>query len=307
MEKNALDSAKVERLLLAADAQEARRILAEYGWPDTGNDEENASEHLKKACLTLKELATDPKLIDAFLTGYDIANLKILLKARCLESEPSALSPCGVLPPDDLRHAVFERRYDSLPAELKAPLDALEKRLAVRVDPMDIDITLDKAHYKWALKLLPPRRKAAGEYFTARIDTLNCQMALRAMHREKSAAFLAPMLIDGGSHTPEKWLKAFSRPDTLPIMVNQHGAEVYAAAIAAMMDEEKLAHFERVCADRLLAFFTPFKRRINADERLIGHLFLRDREAAAVRLIMVGKENGFAPDTIRERLRDLYA
>ena len=33
---------------------------------------------------------------------------------------------------------------------------------------------------------------------------------------------------------------------------------------------------------------------------------LREREAAAVRLILAGKTAGFAPERIRERLRDLY-
>ena len=41
------------------------------------------------------------------------------------------------------------------------------------------------------------------------------------------------------------------------------------------------------------------------EERLIGHLLMREREAAAVQLILSGKENGFAEETIRE-LRALY-
>ena len=42
-------------------------------------------------------------------------------------------------------------------------------------------------------------------------------------------------------------------------------------------------------------------------KRLIGYLLMRQREAAAVRLILAGKTAGFATEKIRERLRDLYA
>ncbi len=50
----------------------------------------------------------------------------------------------------------------------------------------------------------------------------------------------------------------------------------------------------------------PFRRSIDRDERLIGHLLMRQRESAAVRLVMAGKENRFPEDIIRERLRGLY-
>lgn len=307
LEKSAIDTPRLERLLQASDVQEARRILSEYAWPDLGDDERNASEHLQKACTLLRELSTDSALTDAFLYKYDIANLKILLKARSLNEDPSGLSPCGTLSLDALRHAVSEQKYDTLPLSLKDALNALEKRLAIRFDPMDVDVSLDKAHYAWVFSALHKKHRTALQYFQLRVDTLNCLMALRALHAGKPLSFFQNLLLPGGRASAQEWAKAYTRPEKLPLLLNAYGPRIYAATIAACMDENRLAHLEREADDALLRFFTPFSRSISEDERLIGYLLRRDREAAAVRLIMAGKENNFPADAIRERLRDLYA
>lgn len=306
LEKNAIDEPRLERLLQASDVQEARRILSEYGWPDLGDDERNATEHLKKACALIRELSTDSAVTDAFLYRYDIANLKILFKARSLNEEPSGLSPCGTLSTESLRHAVSEQKYDALPPTLKEALIALEKRLAVRFDPMDVDVSLDKAHYAWVFHTLGKKRGAALRFFEMRVDTLNCLMALRALHAGKPLAFFQSLLLPGGRVAKQHWEKAYLKPERLPLLLNPYGTRVYAAAIAASMDESKLALLEREADDALLHLFTPFSRAISKDERLIGYLLRRDREAAAVRLILAGKENFFPADAIRERLRALY-
>ena len=306
LEKNALDTAKLERLLQAQGAQEARRILSEYSWPDMGSDEDNAQEHMRRACELLKDLSTDDHLVQAFLIGHDVENLKILLKARSLETDPGSLSLCGTIPLEKMRHAINERKYDGFPPTLKAALDGLEKRLAVEVDPMEIDVALDKAHYQWAFSLLSIKQKVALSYFKASADLRNALMALRAMHAGKPYAFLAAMLLPGGEVKVSEWEKAYLKSERIPLLVNRYGAKVYAAAIAAFMDKNKLAAFEKEIDNYLLDFFTPYRRTIGDNERLIGYLLMRSREAAAVRLILAGKENNFPIEAIRERLRELY-
>lgn len=306
LEKNALDTAKLERLLQAQDAPEVRRILSEYGWPDVGSDEENAQEHLRRACTLLKDLSTDDHLVHAFLIGHDIENLKILLKARSLDIEPGTLSPCGTIPLEKMRHAVNEHKYDGFPAELKSALDALEKRLAVEVDPMEVDIMLDKAHYQWVFSMLGNKQRVALSYFKAGADLRNTLMALRAMHAGKPYTFLEAMLLPGGNIKMSDWEKAYQKSEKIPMLVNRCGSKVYAAAMAAFIDKGKLAAFEKEIDNYLLEFFTPYRRVIGKNERLIGYLLMRNREAAAVRLILAGKENNFPIEAIRERLRALY-
>ena len=306
IEKQRLNDQKLERLFQAPDAEEARRILSEYDWPQTGNDEENASEHVRRACTLVKELSTDDRLLSAFLVRYDVSNLKILLKSRCLKKEAEHLSLCGTLSCDQLRHAVAERQYHGLPPFVQAALNTLEKELALSVNPLLIDVVLDKAHYAWVFSLLHKKHTTALAYFKARVDTLNYAFLLRAMHEGRNWTYVSPYLLEGGTIPLKTWERSFEKPEKLPMPMHRFGPKLYAAAIAAFMDREKQAQYEKEADNLLLGYFKPYRRALDKDERLIGHYLMREREAAAVRLILAGKENHFPKEAIQERLRDLY-
>ena len=306
LQKNRLDASKLERLLQAPTAQDARRALSEIGWSDEGSYEQMAAGHVESACRVARQLTTEEKIVDCYLLRYDVNNLKMLLKARCLGIEAEGLSLCGVYPVDTLRHAAAEHQYSALPETLKKPLDDLEKRLALNVDPLDIDVTLDKAQYDTIFAWLPKGERTARQYFIAKVDILNLVMALRTLQMGKNEQFLKGLLLSGGQVSAETWLKTYKTPEKLPLLLHGYGAKVYQAAIAAQMDHRKIAHLERAMDDHLLAVYTPYRREMDKPQRIIGYLLMREREAAAVRLIMAGKTAGFAQEKIRERLRDLY-
>ncbi len=307
LEKDVLDLPRLERLIQAPSVADARRSLSEIGWPEDADVEKGAREHLRKACDLVKSLSPDPAVTDCFLLRYDVRNLKALLKARCLHEEAEDLSPCGTLAPELLRRAVAERSYGWLPAEFRSALEGLEKRLAARVDPLDIDVTLDKALYARVFALLPPDRKHAQAYFRRRVDLLNLLMALRSAHAGKPPNFLSGILIPSGSVAPGAWARAYGKPERLPLLIRRHGPRVYAAAVSAFTDAGKLPLLEKEAEDSLTGLYRPFRRAIDREERLAGYLLMREREADAVRLVMAGKANRFSPETLRERLRGLYA
>ena len=231
--QNALDGARLERLMQAPTAAEARRALSEMGWKEDDDYARMAESHVEQACRTLRKLATDEKILDCFLLRYDVNNLKMLIKARCLGVEAQTLSPCGVYALDRLRHDVAEHRYADLAPELQAALDELEKRLAVAVDPLDVDVSLDKALYETIFAWLPDKARAERRYFTARADIVNLTIALRVLRMGKDAAFFSQLLLPCGSVGKGAWLKAFAQPEKLPLLVNKYGVKVSGAAIAA--------------------------------------------------------------------------
>lgn len=306
LQKNALDQTKLDRLLQAPSAQDARHALAEIGWTTGENYEQMAAAHVEQACQVTRRLATNEKLIACFLLRYDVNNLKILLKARCLGAEAESLSLCGVYSVDTLRHDVAEHRYTNLDPILAAALDGLEKRLAVSPDPLDVDVTLDKAQYETIFSWLPKNARTERAFFTAKADLVNLSMALRALHMGKPASFFKEMLLPGGTIAQQAWLSAYEKPEKLPQLVKGYGPKVYQAALAAQSAPGRIAQLERAMDDYLLSVYAPYRQRIDTAQRIVGYLLMREREAAAVRLIMAGKTAGFAEEKIRERLRDLY-
>ncbi|MCL1964334.1 MAG: V-type ATPase subunit [Firmicutes bacterium] len=309
IERNRLDTGQIERLLAAATYGEALRVLAEIGFlsAEGGDAEMIAAERVRSACALVRKISPDPNATDCFMLRYDGLNLKTLLKARCLNQPAAFLSPCGVYPVDRLAHMVAERQYKKLPEALRAPLDALEKKLAVRDDALAIDAAADKAVYALIRqKLRFVKSRAIRAYFAERADILGAVMLLRARRMGRDAAFFSEMLLPGGTIREAKWLRAFENPDLLEGLLAACGKAVKQAAAAAVQDAAKLPALEKAMEDHLIAKFTALRHDCLRIEPVIGHILGAEKEAAAVRLILAGKKNAFPPEAIRERLRVLY-
>lgn len=308
LQKDALDTSRLERLLSAPSLKEAQRALSEIGWESGEQDYEQMTlRHVEKACKLVRALSTDPDITDCFLLRYDIHNLKTLLKARSLGEKPAYLSECGTIPLTKLSHAVAEHVYRGFPKILKETLGDLEKRLAVKPDAMEIDVALDHALYEMIFeKLNGKKAPAVLRYFNARSDMVNVLMILRARAMDKDEAFLKHVLLKSGSYPMDKWLRAAAAPERLPKLLSSCGPKVVIAVQAAVMDKSKLPALEKAVDDYLLSLFEPYRIASFSLEPVIGYLLAAEREAAAVRLILAGKANGFPQEAVRERMRELY-
>ena len=309
LQRDMLDKSRLERLLSAASFKEAQRTLSEIGWANVeGSDYEQASlQYVEKACKLIRAVTPAPGITDCFLIRYDIHNLKTLVKSRTLGEKAAFLTECGTIPVAILTHAVSEHSYKKLPSALAEAMEALEGRLAVHVDPMEIDVRLDHAMYRMIFHMLAKEKSPlVKRYFIAKVDITNAMILLRTKAMAKDEAFLKEMLITGGSHPEDKWLEASRVPEKLPKLLEAYGKGVLSAAQAAVMDSRKLPALEKAMDDALLSLFIPYRMAALSLEPVIGYLLAAEREAAAVRLILAGKANGFSQEAIRERMRELY-
>lgn len=310
LRRSALDAGRLERLLTTSSYEEAKRTLSEIGW--TGAEEKDheqlAAEHVSAAAAILRELSTDERVTDCFLLRYDFANLKMLLKARCLGISAAGLSGCGTIPVDKLSRAVADRAYGELPSPIRESMEALEREMVLSVDPLAIDVKLDRCMFSMIFGLLKGTRcETALAYFRMRADILNAVALLRIRRMGREEDLFRSVLLQGGTITDEAWEKAFAAPETLPDLLTPYGTKVAEAARNAAADAAKLPALEKAMDNALIALFAPFKYDSMRIETLLGYLLGAEREAAAVRLIMAGKAGGFSNDAVRERLRDLYA
>lgn len=307
--RGALDAARIDRLLAAPDYDEALRALAEIGWSVEGGDVESAAAaHVRGACALVRKITPNEAVTDCFLLRHDATNLKALIKARCLGQKAEHLSGCGVYPVEILEHAVADRTYKKLPQVLREALEGLEKALAVREDALLIDVTIDSAVMRLIHEKMEPtgQNAVARAYFAARADLTCAVIVLRIRRMGRDAAFLKSMLLPGGQIPAKSWVEAFEKPELLLKLLSPYGKKVKLAAAAAIQEDAKLPAIERAADDALMAMFSPFRRDALRPEPIFGYLLGAEREAAAVRLILAGKLNGFSPEAIRERLRDLY-
>ena len=296
------------RLTTAKTYEEAKRALIDIGFAADRVDFQQAADlHILKACRLIRAVTPDPMVTDCFLLRYDVHNLKVLYKSRYLAQKPQFLSQCGTLDVEKLRHAVSERTYGYLPVHLKAAMELLEKRSAVHFDPMLADTELDKATYKQVFANLAQSKNAsvALRYFRAKADLQNVVMLLRLRAMGKDAAAFAEIALEGGGVPVRDYAKAFAENDRLAKRLLSFGASVYQAALAASLEPARLPHLEKVADDYLFGLFKGYRYDAASMEVLISYLLQRQREATDVRLIMAGKQNGFAPEAVSERVREL--
>ena len=65
--------------------------------------------------------------------------------------------------------------------------------------------------------------------------------------------------------------------------------------------------FERACDIAVTAYLRTAKLVSYGPEAVIAFLAAVESEITAVRMLLTGRLAGIEPDTIRERLRDMYA
>lgn len=308
LQRNVLDAAGMERLLSTASLPEARKTLSELGWTgaDITDPEQLAADRVNQAAQDARALSPDPALVDCFLYAYDAANLKMLLKARLLGLSAPALSDCGTIPADALRHAVTDHRYSTLPAAFRDAMNRLEQNIVTGIDPMSIDVAIDRAMYQLIFSRLKGTHSPVTlQYFRGHVDLLYAVALLRVRQMKKDEAFFMSVLLDGGTIRAQSWRLCFAQPDMLSAMLAPYGASVTEAAKNAVMDGKRLPALEKAMDDALLELYRPFRFQI-CPERAAAYFLAVQRETAAVRLILAGKQNGFDAENIRERLRDLY-
>ena len=309
LRRRMLSASQMQRLLSAADAQEAQRVLLEAGYitPEQPDAEKASMDRLLDASRMVSRLSPDPATTDSFLLRYDVLNLKTLLKARILGEEAEALSPGGTLDPEMLRHAVADHSYGRLPEPLKDAMEALEKRVAVSVDPMEIDVRLDQAMYRMMLDgLRKTRSPAARKWLEAKADFVNMRSYLRLRGMQASLS-LADVLVPGGQM--ERKLRASGGENgdhLLSSAALTYGGRIAALASRAMEDMSQIGQLEKAMDEYLVNLFAQERMQPDSIDAVIDYLLQVEEQSADVRLIMAGKRNGFSQDEIAERLRGNY-
>ncbi len=308
--KSALKDAQLERLYAAKSYDEARKTLMEIGFTDneSADFQTVADEHVQQACQLIRTITPQPEVTDCFQLRYDAHNLKVLLKSRFLARKPEYLSAYGTIDVEKLRHAVAEHSYHALPEIFRETLDKLEKQLAVKLDPMLIDVRIDQAMYRYAFaQLKGSKASPAYRYFQSKADLQNVIMLLRARAMKKNAAFFTDIALEGGTVPVAKLARAFEDSDRLPKLMSGYGVKLQIAVAKAALDPAALPALEKEMDDYLLGLFRDSKYQTDGMEPLIRYLLLRQREATDVRLILAGKQNGFSSEAVAERVRGLNA
>ena len=210
METGLLTRERMEQVLEARSNEEAVKILQECGYPELDPSDPEAMDAALSAVrqetlLDLSDGAPDARYIELFKLKYDYHNVKALLKAEAMGTDPARmLMDMGRVPVKELRQALQTRELDALPAMLAQAAAEAREVLDTTRDPQLSDIALDRWYYREMAAVAEETGSAfLRGYVRTVVDAANLRALVRALRMGKNREFLSGVLAQGGDIAPD--------------------------------------------------------------------------------------------------------
>lgn len=312
METTLLTRERMEQVLEARSGEEAVKILQECGYPELDPARPEAMDaalaQARESVLEdLGDSAPDARYLDVFKLKYDYHNLKALLKAEAMEQSPERLlTDLGRIGGEELRAAV--EHGGDLPGRMNEALAEAREILQTTRDPQLSDIALDR----WCYADMMDVAEATGSaflrgYVRAQIDGANLRSLVRTLRMGKNADFLRGVLFEGGTVDAESILRVSAAQGAgLAELYAPTELKAAAEAGAEAVKGGPLTDFERLCDDAAAEYLSGAQTVPFGEAPLLGYLAARETEYTNLRILLLGRMAGLAPDLIRARLRRSY-
>ena len=220
------------------------------------------------------------------------------------------LQHTGSIPAEELEQAITNEDYNRLPKHMGEAFRRLAMSLeSGSVTPQEVDCKLDAACYADMVAAA----KASGEqvvadYVSAQADLTNLKTFLRAKNTQHPQDILQNALVPGGSVKREAFYNAIGVMDDG--LIKYLGLSKYDDVIAEgwihYLKTGSASMLERDCDNYATKVLLEHKYEALTIVPLLGYLVAKEREAQAVRLVMVAKTNDVPIEMAQERLRGLY-
>ena len=295
-EPRMLSRDKAERMLDAPNFEDAAKMLTDSGYEDMSQMsvkqiETALSDRRAAVFHELETLIPNTAALDLFRLKYDYHNAKVLVKSEAMHrNDASLLSSSGRVAPETVQKRFQEDRLRDLPGELGSAAEEARNLLARSANPQLSDFLLDFAR----------------GYVALLADSTNLRSAVRILRMGKDIGYLQEALVAGGSVSEERLTQGISGEGLASVFAGT--ALTKAAQLGTeAVSSGTLTAFELACDNAVADYLSNAKLCSFGEESVIAYLAGTENELTAVRMILTGRLAGVPSDTIRERLRDLYA
>ena len=312
-EPRMLNRDRAERMLDAPNVEDAAKMLTDSGYEDmsqmTVKQIENALSDRRTAVFhELESLVPDTAALDLFRLKYDYHNAKVLIKSEAMHrDDASLLSKSGRIAVEVMQKRFQEDRLRDLPGELGSAAEEGRALLNRSANPQLSDFLLDKAYFRDMNALAEALDSDFARGYVALLaDSNNLRSAVRILRMGKDIGYLREALVSGGSVSEERLIQGISGEGLASVFAGSalsKAAQLGADAVSG----GTLTAFELACDNAVAGYLADAKLCSFGEESVIAYLAGTENELTAVRMILTGRLSGVPSDTIRERLRDLYA
>lgn len=317
LEKRLLTRARLERMADAENLEEVMKILGETEYQQHLGNLKRVEDYEQVLALEMKrvyhlmdELTGEKVIKDLLAMKYDYHNLKVLVKEKISgKSLSHLLVPYGTRDMGSVKTALAAGDYRELEEPIREALLQVLSDYEKTGDPQRIDILLDRSYYEHLGHIAKETKIPLFEdYVKNQVDFANVRTLIRVKKMDKDLKFLEEVLLPGGNIERETLLYAIHDSlDTIMVKLkNEKLAKPILLGLEAFRKTGRLSEFEKIADNELMNLNKESKNVIFGPEPLFSYLHAKEAEVKALRIIMVSKINKLSPETIRERLRDLY-
>lgn len=305
-ESSLLDKADLDQLMNCKSEAQCLRLLTDKGWGRAGD--ENAVQILNverdKTWNLIGELVEDMSVFNTFLYGNDFHNLKAAIKQVYTNTKfDDIYINQGTITPDSITQAVKEHNFSALPEHMQGCAEEAYQILMHTGDSGLCDVIIDKAALETTLK----KGKATDNVLFAKYAELKAavadiNIAIRSCKTGKDRTFMDRALAECDSIDKKDLIAAAL--EGMEAIYGYLMNTVYEDAVTAI--KESSSAFERWSDNLIIKHIRPQLYNPFTISPLAAYIIARENEIKTVRIILSGKRNEIADNSIRERLRDMY-
>ena len=315
-EKTLLTMQDLERLMDAGDMQQALHILTEFGYGD-GKELEDPrgfegvlAKEMHRVSELVFSLAVEKAEVELFRLPQDYHNLKVLLKAEALGTDPAPLmTGGGNIPPDKLLDRIRERNFIMLDLEMQHGFADASALYAKSGDPQEINLVLDRACYAQMQRMAEVcENPFLADYCALEVDLLNCRAFVRLREVGKPWNFFQKVFLPGGTLNEQLFTGNYEEPyPQFADRVAPFGfGELFSRGAVAAANTGQFTLIEKLCDDRRIHFLKDAHYVTFGPEPIAAFYLAKESENKNLRMILTGKLVGTDPAVIKERLRETY-
>ena len=308
MEVSLFSQAVIEQLLACKSEQQCLQFLSERGWGDAEVPMETEAIltcEREKVWEEMRALVEDMSEFDV-LTYQDLFhNLKAAIKAVVRDDYPERIFiEDTVLSGAEMMEIIKAKEFSELPDNMAEAAGEAYETLLHTGDGQLCDIMIDKA----ALKAIYAAGKESKvdiikEYAESTVAVANIKIAVRSQKTAKSLEFMEKAMAECDSLDITALACAAIQGEEaiqsyLEGTVYAEGAQALAASPSA---------FECWCDNRIIQTIRPQIYNPFTIGPLFAYVLARENEIKTVRIILSGKVNEMPEESIRERVREMYA
>lgn len=318
-EADHLNWQRIERMLEASGFKECLDILLETdfgphleGAQRSGEVEEGLRHYLEEQYAFLGELCHGTCVQEFLQCKYDFHNVKVVLKEFYFGgAEEEMLSSLGSVDVERLRSSLEKPMTGNLPGYWEEALASLRSELEKDdgADPELVDVLVERMYLERRLDLARREKsRPLVNFARAAIDVANLRVLLRGRGLDKTAGFYRKAMAEGGRFPRSNLLELAADPyDRLTSrLLGTRYQEMLAGVLVVEEKKPRLTTLDRDSDEYLLEKMVPMARVSVGPERIVMYMTTRESEVVVLRIILMGKLHGIAPQSIERRLSRAY-